>query len=291
MPIKLMFCTNRPDVAAVAEEAGVDRIWVDMEYLGKAQRQGGMDTLQSRHTPADVAAVRQVIRRAEIVVRVNPMHEGQPGLPSTAEEVDAVIAAGADLVMLPYFKTADEVRRFVDTVGGRARVFPLLETPEAVETLDDILSIPGIDEMHIGINDLSLGYGKKFLFELLTDGTVERLCLRLRESGLPYGFGGFGGLGRGAVPAERLIAEHYRLGSTRAILSRSFCKVQEIGDRETVRRTFREGIPAIRAYENKACEALRKGDTAFFRESRQAMEKEVAAVVAEKEKKERGGSV
>ncbi|MGN1445080.1 MAG: aldolase/citrate lyase family protein [Eubacteriales bacterium] len=286
-----MFCTNRPDVAAIAEEAGVDRIWVDMEYLGKAQRQGGMDTLQSRHTPADVAAVRQVIRRGEIVVRVNPMHEGQPGLASTAEEVDAVIAAGADLVMLPYFKTADQVRRFVDMVGGRARVFPLLETPEAVETLDDILSIPGIDEMHIGINDLSLGYGKKFLFELVTDGTVERLCLRLRESGLPFGFGGFGGLGRGAVPAERLIAEHYRLGSTRAILSRSFCKVEEIGDMETIRRTFREGIPAIRAYEAKACEALREGDTAFFRDSRQAMEKEVAAVVAEKEKKERGGSV
>ena len=43
MPIKLMFCTNRPDVAAVAEEAGVDRIWVDMEYLGKAQRQGHQD--------------------------------------------------------------------------------------------------------------------------------------------------------------------------------------------------------------------------------------------------------
>lgn len=291
MPIKLMFCTNRPDVAAIAEEAGVDRIWVDMEYLGKAQRQGGMDTLQSRHTPADVAAVRQVIRRAEVVVRVNPMHEGRPGLPSTAEEVDAVIAAGADLVMLPYFRTAAEVRRFVDMVGGRARVFPLLETPEAVEVLDDILSIPGIDEMHIGINDLSLGYGKRFLFELLTDGTVERICLRLREGGLPYGFGGFGGLSRGAVPAERLIAEHYRLGSTRAILSRSFCKVQEIGDIETIHRTFREGIPAIRAYEAKACQALREGDTAFFRDSRQAMQKEVAAVVAEKEKKERGGSV
>jgi hypothetical protein len=283
MPIKLMFCTNRPDVAAVAEEAGVDRIWVDMEYLGKALRQGGMDTLQSRHTPADVAAVRPVIRRAELVVRVNPMHEGEPGLPSTAEEVDAVIAAGADLVMLPYFKTVEEVRRFVDMVGGRARVFPLLETPEAVEALDGILSVPGIDEVHIGINDLSLGYGKKFLFELLTDGTVERLCLRLRESGLPYGFGGFGGLGRGAVPAEHLIAEHYRLGSTRAILSRSFCKVEACG-MEEIRRTFKEGIPAIRACEAQAAAALSERRTAFFQDNRQVLCQEVAAVVATREK-------
>ena len=44
MALKLMYITNRPEVAQIAESAGVDRIFVDLEYIGKAQRQGGMDT-------------------------------------------------------------------------------------------------------------------------------------------------------------------------------------------------------------------------------------------------------
>lgn len=36
----------------------------------------------------------------------------------------------------------------------------LLETPEAVSVVDDILKLKGIDEMFVGLNDLSLGYGK-----------------------------------------------------------------------------------------------------------------------------------
>ena len=31
MALKLMYITNRPDVAKIAEDSGVDRIFVDME--------------------------------------------------------------------------------------------------------------------------------------------------------------------------------------------------------------------------------------------------------------------
>ena len=33
--IKLMYVTNNPQVASIAQEVGVDRIFVDMEYIGK----------------------------------------------------------------------------------------------------------------------------------------------------------------------------------------------------------------------------------------------------------------
>ena len=56
--IKLMYLTNNPQVAAIAQNAGVDRLFVDMEYIGKDIRQGGMDTVQSRHTYDDVKNVR-----------------------------------------------------------------------------------------------------------------------------------------------------------------------------------------------------------------------------------------
>ena len=48
--LKLMYITNDPKIAVIAENAGVDRIFVDMEYIGKSDRQGGMDTVQCFHT-------------------------------------------------------------------------------------------------------------------------------------------------------------------------------------------------------------------------------------------------
>ena len=38
--LKLMYITNRPEVAQIAEQAGVDWIFVDMEFIGKDARQG-----------------------------------------------------------------------------------------------------------------------------------------------------------------------------------------------------------------------------------------------------------
>ena len=55
------------------------------------------------------------------------------------------------------------------------------------EIVDEILKLPEVKEIHIGLNDLSLGYGKKFMFELLADGTVERLCRKFREKEIDYG--------------------------------------------------------------------------------------------------------
>ena len=179
--LKLMYITSSPEVARIAESAGVDRIFVDMEYIGKGARQGGMDTVQCHHTPSDIRAIKGAVERAEVMVRVNPIHEATGDYTSSLEEIDEAIAAGADILMLPYFKTAREVRKFVALVGGRARTLPLVETPEAAESIDEILAVEGIDEIFVGLNDLSLGMGKKFMFELLADGTVERLADKFRE--------------------------------------------------------------------------------------------------------------
>lgn len=54
MPLKLMYITNRVDVALVAEKYGVDRIWVDLETLGKEERQKNMNTVKSNHCIDDI---------------------------------------------------------------------------------------------------------------------------------------------------------------------------------------------------------------------------------------------
>lgn len=251
--LKLMYITNRPEIAQIAEQAGVDRIFVDMEYIGKSERQGGMDTVQSHHTIEDVQAIKNSVTTAEVMVRINPIHEATEQYTSSKEEIDAAIEAGADILMLPYFKTVREVKTFIQLVDGRAKTLPLIETPEAVEVIDEILELSGLDEIYVGLNDLSLGYGKKFMFELLTDGTVEKLCLKFKQKGIPYGFGGIAALGKGMLPAEYIIREHYRLGSTCAILSRSFCDTNKIEEIETIRSIFESGLQEIREFEEE-CE-------------------------------------
>lgn len=247
--LKLMYITNNTEVAKIAEAAGVDRIFVDMEYIGKSDRQGGMDTVQSHHTVDDVRKIRNAVKNSKIMVRVNPIHNATKEYCSSEDEINAVIEAGADIIMLPYFQSVEEVERFVKIVNGRAIVFPLLESKKAYELVDKILEVDGIDEIHVGINDLSLDLDKKFMFELLADGTVEKLCNKFKEKNIPYGFGGIGRIGSGQLPSECVIMEHYRLGSSCAILSRSFCNVEQVSDIEQIRKIFNEGVSAIRDFE------------------------------------------
>ena len=268
--LKLMYITNRPEIAQIAETAGVDRIFVDMEFIGKDERQKGLDTVKSHHTLQDVAAIKGAVETAELLVRVNPIHGALPDYPDSRAEIDGAIAAGADILMLPYFKTAEEVRSFLRLVDGRARTMLLLETPEAVEQLDEILALPGIDEVHIGLNDLSIGYGKRFMFELLADGTVEQLCFKLRRKGVFYGFGGIASLGNGMLPSEYIIREHYRLGSGCVILSRSFCDVTKVRHIGVINAMFRKGVREIRELEAE-CEKHAR----FFRENEAELRRKV----------------
>ncbi len=276
MALKLMYITNRPEVAQIAEKAGVDRIFVDLEYIGKTDRQGGKDTVQSKHTIDDVKAVAQAITAAELLVRINPMHEATDAYTSSLEEIDSAIDAGADILMLPFFKTVKEVKDFLSAVDGRVKTMLLLETPEAVELADEILALEGIDSIHIGLNDLSLGYGMKFMFELLADGTVERLCNKFRAKGIPYGFGGIASLRGGMIPGRVVLKEHYRLGSSCAILSRSFCNVDKLSDLDSIKTIFTTGVKEIRELE-----ALCQEHIDFFTKNKEELKQTVYNIVSE----------
>ena len=246
MALKLMYITNDPCVARIAAGAGVDRLFVDMEVLGKASRQGGLNTVQCHHIPEDIAVLREAVGPdVEIMARTDPLN------PELKAQIEDSIRYGADVIMLPMWKTADDLRRFVDMVAGRALTMPLLETAEAVDNLDEALTVSEIDQMHIGLNDLHLAYHRKFMFELLSDGTVEKLCRRIGGAGIPYGFGGVGRPGNGTLPAELILGEHVRLGSEFVILSRSFCNTSVITNYEEIAGIFQSGVREIRAVERE----------------------------------------
>lgn len=247
--LKLMYITNKPEIALIAEKYGVDRIWIDLETLGKETRQKNLNTVKSHHSIDDIIRIAPLLTRSEMLVRVNPWNE------ESVAEINQVIDAGVDFIMLPMWKHPDEVKDFVATVGGRAKSVLLLETKEAVECLDEILKLDDIDEIHIGLNDLHLSYGLTFMFELLSNGTVEKLCRKISARGIPYGFGGIARIGEGTLPAEKIILEHYRLGSKRAILSRSFCNTDVLTSIEEIDKAFREGMASLRKFEMYASSA------------------------------------
>lgn len=243
--LKLMYITNRADVAAAADISGADRIMIDLEKLGKAQRQKGWNSIISDHSAEDIAKVKKKLKNAEIIARINPINE------NTAEEIEKTIAFGADIIMLPYFKTAREAEYFLSAVGARRRTNLLVETKEAIENLDDILSLGGIDEVHIGLNDLSHSYGAPFLFDMFPMGIVDYAVGKFRQYGITeYGIGGIARLNRGLIPAEDVIAEHYRLGSKCAILSRAFCNADKMDDVSEIEVLFGTEIKRIRRLES-----------------------------------------
>lgn len=112
MALTLMYITNDPAVALIAEKNGVDRIWVDLETLGKEQRQKGLNSVKSHHTIEDIRVISPLLTKAEMLVRVNPIN------PESKKEIDEVIAAGADIIMLPMWKSPKEVLQFLKIVNG-----------------------------------------------------------------------------------------------------------------------------------------------------------------------------
>lgn len=254
MALTLMYITNNPITAQIAQEAGVDRIWIDMEYIGKDERQGGMDTVRNHHTIDDIKKMRPIVTNAELMVRVNPLHTATDDYYGSEDEINQSIEAGADVIMLPMFKTADDVKRFVSYVDGRAKVQLLVETAEAAAKIDSILEVPGVDEIHIGLNDLHLAMHKAFMFELICDDTVASLCKKMKAKGIKYGFGGIARVGYGMLPAEYIIAEHYHLGSTAAILSRGFCDANIVKDPMEIEAIFVKGIRNIRLKEHEVAQ-------------------------------------
>ena len=161
--MKLMLVTSDIDNIREAEAAGVDRIFFDLEYINKSERQRGRDTLILHNDIEMLPQIRQVVKNAELLVRVNALY------PHSKSEIDKAIEYGADIIMLPMVMDAEDVKILVELVGGRAKVMPMIETAQALARIDDIVAVKGIDEIYIGLNDLHISMGLTFMFELLAN--------------------------------------------------------------------------------------------------------------------------
>ncbi len=233
---RLTLITDDAGLAAEADRAGVDRIGVDLETLGKAERQAGHDTRLSRHSLADLARIAGTLRHARAFVRINPPHAG------TAGEIEAVLDAGARTIMLPFFHTVAEAEAFLAQVAGRAETMLLVETPQALAAVPQLARLAGADEIMAGLNDLRLSLGVASHFDVLTSAVLDTLAEQARAAGLKVSAGGVARPGQHDLPADAdlVLAQYPRLDATGAWLSRSFFKAWPRG------LTLADGVAQVR---------------------------------------------
>jgi hypothetical protein len=210
--VDLFLFTVDPAWGADVVAAGAAGIVVDWERRGKHRRQLGEGTQINTDTPVDLSRMRAATS-GRLLCRVNGYG------PWTAGEVDDAVARGADEVLLPMVRTAEEVDRTLDLVAGRCGLGILVETRDGVARAAELAARP-LSRVYVGLNDLRIDRGSDQLFAPLVDGTVAAVRAAVDR---PFGVGGLtlpeGGF---PVPAWLLAAELVRLGADFTFLRRSF---------------------------------------------------------------------
>ncbi len=217
--IELFYITNNIFEAKIIDRLGVDWIFIDLEKIGKKERQIGRDTVISSHSVGDIRKIKKQLNYSKILVRCNPIWNNSA---NEIKELNSI--QGIDMVMLPYFKKVDEVEEFLNYLDT-SKIEPalLIETIEAVENLEEILKLFPFKYVHIGLNDLHIQRETKSMFEPFTDGFISKIISILNDNNQKFGIGGIGKIGSKLIPSPVcLINEHVRLKSTGVILSRSF---------------------------------------------------------------------
>ena len=66
-----MILAADPKSAAEAQHAGIERVFYDLEYINKSERQRGRNTVISNNNIDDIPAVRKVLTTSQLLVRTN----------------------------------------------------------------------------------------------------------------------------------------------------------------------------------------------------------------------------
>ena len=120
-------------------------------------------------------------------------------------------------------------------------VIPMIETAEALENLDDILSVPGVDAIYVGPSDLSLALGMKPRLDQTDPPVVEaqrKIAAACKRHGVVAGIHN-----NTSAYALKMIAEGYQF-VTLASDSR-FLAAKAAEEAAAVKKSAKEGkLPA-----------------------------------------------
>lgn len=248
--INLFYITNNVIEAQIVDDLDIDWIFIDLESIGKKDRQNGRDTVLSNHNIDDIQKIKSMVNNTKILVRCNPIGKW------SKEEFDEINLRGSDIdmVMLPYCKTIDEVKTFIELLDtSKMEAALLIETMDAICNLEKIIKIFPFKYMHIGLNDLHIERGTVFMFEPFIDGLITKITSIFKENNQNFGIGGIGKIGTNLSPSpECVLNEHLRLNSNGVILSRSFKGNFNEKKKVLFRKRLSKSVEDLRNYEKLA---------------------------------------
>ena len=153
--VKRHWAEGRPALGA--------RLWSASPIVAEQMARAGFDWLyvDGEHSPADILTIVRMIRviaaTGTIPIARAPWND--------PVEVKRVLDGGARGVIVPWVNTAAEAERAVAACRYRRRAgdeilcIVQIETIGAVERIDEILSVPGVDATFIGQSDLAVSMG------------------------------------------------------------------------------------------------------------------------------------
>ncbi|MFV0415551.1 MAG: HpcH/HpaI aldolase family protein [Chthoniobacterales bacterium] len=183
-----------PGLVELVARLGIDCAWICTEHVG-------IDPFRLR------AIIRAVNHGgAETLLRIRP---------SNYSDIVKVLEMGATGLLIPWVRTADEVREVVEMAkfypqGSRGFdgsqvdadyglkpmkdclrdandltfIIIQIETPEAVENLEEIAAVEGVDALFLRPNDLSINYGIPGEFKnLIITKAVQKIVEQARLNG------------------------------------------------------------------------------------------------------------
>lgn len=194
--------TFSPVMVEVYGQLGYDFVWLDIEHAGPS--------------PYDTTAFDALVRAAEgaeIELMVRPP-SGDPPL------VHKVLDAGVTTILIPQVESVEEIREAVEAAhfvydggpgargfgGGRPTgwgadsegfierqdeavlVGAMIEHRDAVDAVEDILSVPELGFAFIGANDLSISMGHpRQTDHPEVQAAIEIVEDACRDAGIPFG--------------------------------------------------------------------------------------------------------
>jgi 2-keto-3-deoxy-L-rhamnonate aldolase RhmA len=188
-----------PNVAELLGHAGYDFLVVETEH-------NALDSAQVEHILMAIGGTEAVplvrIPSADPVFIQRALDIGGMGvvvpLVRTAAEAEAIVRA----TRLPPAGTRSwgplrasrytfDNRDYMDRANDNMLVALILETREAVENLESIAAVPGVDAIFLGPADLSLAYGVDFLTgpHPPVQAAIEKMLRVCRERGVACGLG------------------------------------------------------------------------------------------------------
>lgn len=183
------------DVAAAAAAAGFDFLWIEMEHSGITLESARNIVLATRGTPT-VPLVRVPVN--ELWTAKRALDIGALGIifpftstPELARQaVDACRyppagkrGASAGLAALRWPVPGG----YADYADANVLVIIIIEEKEAVERIEEILDVPGIDVVFIGPNDLSYSFGDRGRQTPRVQAAIDKVLAAGKKRGIPVG--------------------------------------------------------------------------------------------------------